>query len=306
MRRFHSLSAIALLILMIAAPATHAQDIERNLRSYAEDNAVGYLNPLRDAFASGMSDGLFTSAHIPTAKPYVRLDLRAMIMRFGDDDKTFQARTPSYFPSNETYEVPTVVGSGEETRITDTCPCPPGTGLTYPFPGGLDLDGLPLAVPQLVAGGIMGSEAILRYFTAEIGDAEIGDINLFGIGARHSINQYLPGLPLSLSAMVFFQKFKVGDDFVDFNQLSFGVQASKRFLYFEPYAGVGYDRSSMSLEYDYDDGSGSLQKLNVDFDDDNRAHLTLGAALRFFLVHLNGEVNISEQTSYAIGLSVGN
>jgi hypothetical protein len=35
-------------------------------------------------------------------------------------------------------------------------------------------------------------------------------------------------------------------------------------------------------------------------------HLTLGAALRFFLVHLNGEVNISDQTSYALGLSVGN
>ena len=37
----------------------------------------------------------------------------------------------------------------------------------------------------------------------------------------------------------------------------------------------------------------------------SNAHLTLGAALRMLLVHVNAEVNISEQTSYALGLSLG-
>jgi hypothetical protein len=229
-----------------------------------------------------------------------------MIMRFGDDDRVFTAKAPDYFPAGGSYEVPTVVGDTEGTPVTDACPCPPGTGLTYTFPGGLDLSGLPLAVPQIAVGGVMGSEAIVRFFSAEIGDAEIGNITLFGIGARHSISQYVPTLPVSLSGMIFYQKFKLGDDLVDFSQLSVGVQASKRFLYFEPYAGLGIDRSSMSTKYDFDDGSGNTETLDVDFEDDSRVHLTLGAALRFFLVHLNGEVNISDQTSFALGLSVGN
>ena len=283
----------------LAVPRPASAQIADNISGFTDENTRGYLEPLRDTFASGLSDGLFTSAHINSIRPYFRLELRAMLVRFNDDDRTFEANPEAYFPGSGTYDAPTVIGSEEGLTVHDN-----GTNTDFTFPGGLDIDGLALAAPQLVVGGVLGSEAILRYFTAEFGDNELGDINLFGIGGRHSISQYFPVLPVDLSGMIFYQRFTLGDDLAKFNMLSFGVQASKRFTFFEPYAGLGLDRSSMKAEYEYD-GGGADETLEVEFEDQTNAHLTLGAALRLFVFHLNGEVNVSEQTSYALGLSLG-
>jgi hypothetical protein len=286
-------------LCVLATPRPASAQIADNISGFTDENTKGYLEPLRDTFASGLSDGLFTSAHINSVRPYFRLELRAMLVRFNDDDRTFQARPEDYFPGSGTYDVPTVIGSEQGVTVNDS-----GSGTSFTFPGGLDIDGLALAAPQLIVGGVAGTEAILRYFTAEFGDNELGDINLFGIGGRHSISQYLPTLPVDVAGMIFFQRFSLGDDLAKFDMLSFGVQASKRFTFFEPYVGVGLDRSSMTAEYEYD-GGGADETLEVEFDSQTNPHLTLGAALRLFVFHINGEVNVSEQTSYALGLSLG-
>jgi hypothetical protein len=293
--------AIAIALLTLSANSAIAQ-IEDNIAAYSGGNAQAYMEPLRSAFSSGLSDGLFSSADIGQTSPYVRLDLRAMVIMFDDSDREFDAVTEDYFPGSGSTTAPTVVGSSTGATFTD-----PGSNTEFEFPGGLDLSGIALAAPQIVVGGVMGTEGILRFFSADLGsESALGDVSLFGIGARHSLSQYFAALPVSVSAMVFYQNFGMGNGLVDFEQTSFGLQASKRIAFLEPYAGLSVDRANMSSKYQFDNGSGNPTTISIDFEERTNQHLTLGTALRFFVVHINGEVNISEQTSYALGISFGN
>jgi hypothetical protein len=295
-----SVLVCALAACVIAPGATLAQ-IENNLSSYTGPNAEGYLEPLKDAVGSALNTGLYTSGRVPKAGLHVRVEARGMVVNFGDDDRTFEAVTEEYFPDQQTVDAPTVVGSTAAVTVTD-----PVTHASFAFPGGFDVDRIALAAPQLVVGGVMGTEAIVRYFAMETGDVELGDVSLFGIGARHSVSQYFPGLPIDVAAMIFWQSFELGDgELIDAKAITFGVQGSKSFGLLEPYAGLSMDSFQMDVNYETDI-NGETESLAVEFDRDNGAHLTLGSALHLGFVHLNGEVNIADQTGFTLGLGLGN
>lgn len=295
LRRPGTSLALVLAVVLMAAPASAG--LEDNLKPYTGANAEGYMMPLRDALASGLSDGLFSSAHIAQAMPYVRVGLRAMIINYGSDDETFSAVPEDYFDGPmDPVTASTLVGPGESVVVDGN------NGSQFIFPGGLEISRTALAVPQITVGGLKGTEATLRFISLELGDDELGDFSLFGIGGRHSISQYFEGLPVDLAGMLFYQGLSLGDDFMDFSMVSFGVQASKRFPIVEPYAGLGIDSSSMEVVYEGQAGD----DITLEFDRANNFHLTLGAALRLTLVHLSAEINVSDQTSFALGLSVGN
>jgi Family of unknown function (DUF6588) len=292
--RVRDVALVALTLLVSVAPA-RAQ-IQENLSSYGAENAVGYLEPLKDAFAAGLSNGLFPAGGVPTDRLHFRLSLQAMVVNFGDDDRTFTARTPQGFPVSEEIETPTVVGDTQGPSFTDS-----GSGATFSFPGGLDIDRLPLAVPQLTLGGILNSEVTLRFLGFDTGDQDIGNINFIGFGGRHNLSTYLPMFPLDLAAMVYYQKLEVGDDLLNAKVFSIGLQASKKFTMLEPYVGLGLDRSS--LDVNYEDQSGN--SISVEFEEESNAHLTLGAVLHLAILHINGEFSRSDRSSYTLGASVG-
>lgn len=293
-RLLRGLGLVVLTLSMCVAPA-RAQ-IEENLSTYGAQNAVGYLQPLKDAFAAGLSNGLFPAGGVPTDGLHFRLSLQAMIVNFNDDDRTFVAKTPAGFPVDESVEAPTVVGDTDGPTYTDS-----GSGASFSFPGGLDLSRIPLAVPQLTVGGMLRSEFTLRFLGFDTGDEDIGTISFIGLGGRHNLSTYLPMFPLDLAGMVYYQKLEVGADLLNTKVFSVGVQGSKNFTVFEPYVGVGLDRSSMSASYD--DQSGT--SIEVDFESKTTAHLTIGAVLHLAVLHINGEFNASDRTSYTLGASVG-
>lgn len=285
-------------VLCVATAAPVQAQIEENLSSYGADNATGYLEPLKDAFAAGLSNGLFPAGAVPTEGLHARISVQAMIVNFGDDDRFFRPIVPEGVPvpsGTEIPDAPTVAGPTEGTAIDL------GGGATYSFPGGLDLDRLPLAVPQITVGGPMGTEATLRFLGFESGDDDIGDISFIGFGGRHSISQYLPNLPIELAGMVYYQKLEVGEDLLDARVFSIGVQGSKRFTVLEPYAGLGLDRSSLDVVYDDQTDT----RIEVSFDEETNAHLTLGTVLHLALLKVNGEFNVSDRTSFTLGASVG-
>ncbi len=303
MKRSRSPAVLGLAILAVALLPRAADaefSIEDNLSSYTGVNAEGYMEPLKDAIGSALNTGLYTSGHVARAGFGARLELRGMLVSFGDDDKTFDAKTEDYFPTAVTTEASTVVGSENAVTVTD----PGGSGATFAFPGGLDLDRFALAAPQLVVGSVMGTEGILRYFAIDTGDTDIGDITLFGLGVRHSLSQYLPAFPVNLSALLFFQSLEIGDKLVDASAYTLGVQASKRYAVLEPYAGLSLDSFKMDVEYD-SDVSGQTETLKVEFDRDTNMHLTLGSALHLGFLHLNGELNLADQTGFTFGLGFG-
>ena len=288
-------------VLALLPWTTGSAQVEGNLSVYGPENARGYLDPLRSAIGSGLSAGVYNTAHVPQHGFNLRVEARAMLISFADADRSFRARTESYFPADATVNAPTVIGNTQSVTYDDT-----GSGASFTFPGGLDMDRLALAVPQIVVGGFKGSELMLRYIAVQIGDDsnEIGDLSLFGIGGRHSLSQYMKGSKFDIAAMVLYQKLKLGDDFVDTSQLSVGVQGSRRFKIWEPYVGVALNSLSMDLTYDAQQG-GSSSRQSVDFDTDTGLGFTVGSALHLAFLHLNGELQFTDQTTFAFGLGVG-
>lgn len=295
---------LCFLLLSAAIPAPVPAEIDDQLSAYTNKNAEGYLAPLADAFGSSLNSGLFRSARIPEGV-HVSLEMMAMVVFFGDDDRTFRATTEGNFLPEQTVDAPTVVGSGNSFPVTGN------GGTTYIFPGGFDLHRFGLVVPQLRVGSFMGTEALLRYFALETGDDDLGKLSLFGFGVRHSISQYLGPIPLlDLSAGFFWQKFKLGendrgDDLLSSTAFSIGVQASKDFGIVQPYAGLSMDYFSMDVEYD-SDVSGISEPISFDYSSDASARLTAGFALNFLFLHLNTEYNIANQNSLSFGVALGN
>jgi hypothetical protein len=289
------------LALAVASPA--AAQIGDQLSAYTGDNAVGYLTPLADAIGADLNSALYHSAYIPESGLHVSIETRVVGVIFADDQKTFRATTQGGFSPDTTVVAPTVVGPGEAVIVT-------GDAATeFAFPGGLSLNSFALAVPQIRIGSVKGTEALVRYIAINTGDVEIGDIALYGFGLRHSISQYLkPGFPVDLAAGFFWQKFTLGEDLIDSQAMTFGVQASKRFptgfVTLEPYASLSMDTFSMDVSYT-SDASGTEEDVSFTYDADTSLHLTAGLSINAPVVSLNGEYSFAGQNTFAFGFGFG-
>jgi len=294
-----TLTLLLALAASVGFTGTARAQLEDNLSSYTGANAEGYFKPFKDGVGSALNSGLYTSGNVPKSGLHFRIEARGMFVNFGEEDKTFQAKAEGGFPEDTTFTAPTVVGNTEAVTIFD-----PNTQAAFAAPGGIDVDRFILASPQLVVGSVMGTEALFRYIAVKTGDADIGDISLFGIGARHSLSQYLTNFPVDLAAMVFYQKFEIGDEFVDAKGFTYGIQASKNLGVIEPYAGFALDSFDMNVDYDVTVNN-TTTPVKIDFERSTNAHLTLGGTVHFAIVHLNGELNIADQTGFTFGLGLG-
>jgi hypothetical protein len=289
--------------LFSAAPA--AAQLGDQLSAYSGANAEGYLGPLADALGTSLNTGIFRTAHIPRMGPLARLEIQIMGVFFSDDDRTFSAVTEAGFSPEQRVSAPTVVGSGTAVTVEGD------GGTKFSFPGGFDLNSFALAVPQLRIGAVMGTELVVRYFAANVGDDDLGKINLFGIGARHSISQHFgPVLPVDVAAGFFWQQLKLGEDdqgndIIVSSALSFGVQASTEIVRFiVPYGGLSYDTHSTEVTYE-SDASDSEDTVNLDFEKKGTMHLTLGVMFDLPVFKAFAEYNVASQNSVAFGIGFG-
>jgi hypothetical protein len=289
------------LVLALASPA--AAQIGDQLSAYTGENATGYLTPLADAIGADLNGALYHSAYIPESGFHMSLETRVVGVIFADDQRTFRATTQSGFSPETTVDAPTVVGPGEAVIVL-------GDAATeFAFPGGFDLNSFAIAVPQIRIGSYKGTEALIRYIAINTGDVEIGDLALYGFGLRHSISQYFePTFPVDLAAGFFWQKFTLGEDLIDSQAMTFGVQASKRypagFVTFEPYASLSVDTFSMDVSYK-SDAPGTDAVVDFTYDADTSLHLTAGLSINAPVVSLNGEYSFAGQNTFAFGVGFG-
>jgi hypothetical protein len=286
----------AIVLAGLAGPAT--AQLEDNLAAYPDNMAEGYLKPLQEAFGQTLNSNWFTTAYIPPSGLHARLDLKAMSVLFGDDDDTFQATTGGDFSPEQTVDASTVVGPGDAVAVTGD------GGTVFVFPGGFDLNSFTLGVPQLTIGAIAGTEALIRFFSLDTGDSEIGDISFIGIGVRHSISQYMVMPPLDLAASITYQKLDVGEDLLNAKAFSLGVQGSKNFGTFTPYGGLSYDTISMDAHYEYD-GATEIEEIDLNMEKESSLHATLGFELLLGPVHLNLSGDLAKRSGLSAGFGFG-
>jgi hypothetical protein len=297
---------LALSPLLPAVSLAGEGTVQNQISVYTGPNAVGYLQPLANAFGAALNSSFGYSAYIPPSSFHISLEAPVMGIYFEDGDRTFDATTESGFQPTTTASVPTVVGSGEAVTVAGT------GGATFSFPGGLDLNSFGLVVPQLRVSSLMGTEGVVRWVSYETGDADVGDISLFGVGLRHSLSQYMGEAPmLDLAVGMLWQSFSVGtnafgDDFVKSDALSIQLQASKRaplgFMTFEPYAGAAWEKLDVDLAYD--DANGA--PVDVSLEGENDLRFTIGAGLNFVAGQIWADYSFANTNNFSFGLALGN
>jgi hypothetical protein len=137
-------------------------------------------------------------------------------------------------------------------------------------------------------------------------DIKVFPVPVFGAGVKKNFSSYIPvpGFP-SVSAMVAYHHFKAGS-YLSSSTISFDAIVSKRFLVISPYAGFGYDRTSMKVTYTYVPAS-PLPEVPV-------SHTVKVSTTRFTLglsitpapfVNVFADYNFGKFAEVSTGLSIG-
>jgi hypothetical protein len=295
--------AMAVIVVFLALPA--AAQVEDQLSSYTGVNAEGYLTPLNDAFAATLNSGFFRSAYLPTSGFNIGFEVLVMGLYFSDDARWFDATTEGAFLPQQTVPAPTIVGQGKSVSVAGI------NSTNYVFPGGLNLNSFAMLAPQLRISSLRGTEFVGRYARVNSGDAELGDVTLWGLGIRHNVSQYMGvDFPVDIAIGGIYQKFTAGEntaggDLMDSDALSIGGHASKRFpagfAMIEPYTALSYDSFKTTVEYD-SDVSGPT---TIDFDTISTAHWTIGLNLNLVYTNIFAEYSVASTNSFGVGIAVG-
>ena len=287
---------LALLAAAGLSPPAQAQ-LEDNLGALTGDNARGYLQPLPKALSGTLNSAVFQTGHVPKTGVNFSFGVRLMGVGFKDDDRLYSPTAPPGFTPTASVQAPTVIGDTKAVAQSGQ------GGTTLYHPGGFNITEFAVGVPQFSIGSVLGTRAIVRWISVDLGDADLGSFNYFGIGGQHSVSQYFPGLPADLAAGFFYQTFSIADDLIDTKAWVLNVTASKRFGMLEPYVGLGYDSFDMDVSYENSSTPGS--KIAVDFDPETNAHFTIGIQALLGFSRLQAEFNAAAEPGAAVGLSLG-
>jgi hypothetical protein len=248
------------------------------------------------AFGANLNSGLYRSAYVPNKGLHLHFSLNGMISIFSDDQKTFFANTEGYFyPAGQT-QTATVVGASEGAKINGS------GGTVYQFPGGFQLKSFATAAPTVTLGTVMGTEASVRYFSSQI-NSDIGKLTLFGLGARHSLSQYMPLNPVDLAVGFFYHNFKVGD-IIKAKSVIAHAEIGKSVLIFDFYGGLGLESSSADINYTlnlFDE----TNEISINIKGENKFRALIGIGINLLVLHVNVDYNMGHQNLINAGLSIG-
>ena len=281
---------------MMMTTARAQNSLEDAIQQLNSSGVQGYLHPFINAIGADLNSGVYHSADIKDGFS-MKLEFVGMGTLIGDAEKLYSAVPP--FPFNQT-PVQTATVYGGLGAVVD------GPGVKYHFQNGqFDASIVPLVVPQLTIGNIMGTQAVIRY--VPIPDVKnFPKSTFFGVGLRHGISQYLPNVPVDLAASAFYQQLTIGD-LMEEKAFNFSGQASKSFSILTVYGGLQYETATMTLDYNYKGyGSTGNDHVHLDLDSDNKVRFTAGLGLDLIILHLSADANFSNVTviSGAIGFGL--
>jgi len=291
---------LALVLLVLAGGARLASaQLADNLGALSGDNAKKYLGPLPDALSGTMNSAIFTSGEVPKAGFGFSIGIEVMGVAFRDEDRWYTPTDPAGFTSAPPIQrVPTVIGGASAVAQNGQ------GGLVLYYPGGFDLGEFLLAAPQLTVGSVLGTRAVVRWIDGAFAARDfVQRVHLFGIGAQHSLSQYLPATPLDLALGVFYQSFTINGSLLKTRAFHVDVTGSRDLGVVQPFAAIGMDTFTMAARYEDVTSPGDV--IAVDFGRRSHIHLTAGVLASLGFATLHAEANIAARNGLAAGLRFG-
>ena len=293
-----------------------AQSILKQDIAQGEKLLEAYFTPMAESFGAGLNNGWYN-----TAKPHslggfdLTFTLNTVIIP--NSAKTFNIKKAGgdIFTSNET-ESSTIFGSSDETQMT-YINSNTDSSFVFNMPGGFKTPAMPLPMIQAGIGLIKNTAVDIRYMPLlNIGDA--GKVNLFGIGLKHDLLQWIPGIgdaiPMSLSLQGGYTslntELEISEQTVSLNTTATTINlvASRKILMLTGYAGIGYNSSTTTFtaEVENFDLSGVQfdEQVKIEFESNNNLRANIGLRLNITLITIQADYTFSEYPTATLGLGV--
>ena len=296
---------------------SYAQEILSGDIAQGEKLIEAYFTPMAESFGAGLNNGWYN-----TAKPH----------SLGGFDVTFTLNTVIIPNTAETFnigndfkgvftstknEAATIFGSEDGTAMTYNNSDGGGTLIDFTMPGGFKTPIMPLPMIQAGIGLIKNTAIDIRYMPMlKVGDF---NVNLFGIGLKHDLLQWIPGvgdaIPMSLSLQGGYTSINTELTVPDQNQkvslntkaTTINLVASKKILMLTGYAGVGYNSATTTFAADANfnlDGIQFDETVEIDFNSIKKLRTNIGLRLNIAVVTIQADYTFSEYPTATLGLGV--
>jgi len=312
--------------------STYSQIINNSIEYIQEEDIAqaeklleAYFTPMAESFGAGLNNGWYN-----TAKPHnlggFDLTFTVNTVIIPSSAKTFNIKDAggTVFTSSTKTEASTIFGSSDATPMTYNMSGPGDQAIgqgDFNMPGGFKTPAMPLPMIQAGIGLIKNTAIDIRYMPM-LNVANNFNVNLFGIGLKHDLLQWIPvvgdAIPMSLSLQGGYTtlntELKISGQEVSLNTkaTTINLVASKRLLMFTGYAGIGYNSSTTSFSADADfelkgESGASIkfeEKVQMDFESKNNLRANVGFRFNITLVTIQADYTFSEYPTATLGLGV--
>ncbi|MEN8248745.1 MAG: DUF6588 family protein [Bacteroidota bacterium] len=339
-----TLKLTILSVALLVSGSTFAQFEDYLLGGIDDANTLfnHYMSPMMKGIGYGFNNGWYN-----TAKPHetlgfdLTISFNAALVPVKDQSFVFDPNeyTATTIASGNS-TLPTAMGGAASTVLQynidqqDIDPSlPPGIiSATYNAPSGygeqlkeytLGQLGVPSPVIQAGIGLVKGTELKIRWMP-EV-NRETVYFKYFGVGALHSIDQWIPGLKslpfLDISGFIGYTKIyveyplPVGDiggenqmASFDINTTTFQVIGSAHIAVVTGYLGIGYDnfKTNFKMLGTYDLYPGIVpavsDPINLEQKGEGSPRVTAGVRLKLAIVTLHADYTLREYNTLTLGL----
>ncbi len=293
MKKSISLFAFSLLLGSAINAQVENRSINDYLDSYVGENAVPYVQPLADLFTSNINTGVWEWSAMPQDKFYMRLKVQGMMSWPDESMRTFQGTTTGEFQPEQIVTVPTIIGDNNSITLQGE-----DQDDIYVFPGGYNLKRLVLGTPQVTVGGFLNTEVSGRFLSFSMDD-DIGNVQFYGIGARHMLSNYFTDSPIDVSVGYFYHNINAGD-YLDSDQHLVSAMVGKSGKLLSGHVGLGYQMSQSDIHYVYEDGA-DRSEINLDLENKNQWIVEAGLGVRLGPVFASSSVSYSKHPTVSLG-----
>jgi hypothetical protein len=313
---------LTLIFTSLVSTFTFAQNVDNAVVSSTEDASAflgAYFSPFAETIGAGLNRGWYN-----TAKPHklagFDISLTLNLITINDDLSSFDVNGLENFSSSSS-STPTILGSGDGATISYK-------GNEFVMPNqNKNLQSIPIPTLNAGVGLLKGTEINVRYipsYNYDIGFVGKGSIELYGIGLKHDILQWLPMdklLPFDLSFQGAFSQFNTSFEVesqsirqgvgLDIRATTFNLIFSKKFALITAYASIGHNTVNSTFTGNTNFKLGSSNTLEFDLpleiEMPTASEMQALAGVRFqfaiFTLYANQTFSSYPITSAGIGLS---
>jgi hypothetical protein len=307
--------------------STAQEDLGKQLSKVASQNAVNYLSPLLSAWGADLNSGLYHSADLHDILGFdIGLKVGAVMVK--DEDRVFDLVLPDQIRyggvtlnAGVDYDkvisgAPTALGepNGKTVTVKSTSSFVPLRGQTiFISPKGFNMKFASLLMPQAAIGLPFGLEVIGRFVPNITLPDDAGKVNFIGFGIRHSIDQYIPLLPIDVSIHFMTQKLTISNmndrKIISTSGTAYGIEVGKSIALLTVYGGYQIEHSEWDVDLYNPDPSltqfvgtpVSIDAFHLDGKNTSRFH----AGVRLLLAIINVHADYSFATQPVIAAGVG-